>query len=100
MPRITFNAFSELQRRLKEKHLPYANVAIEAPDGALVSTLLSIAGLEQSEVEAVFVNGVIRPFSHVLRSGDRVAALPRGTPGPYRVLLGLASPTSDENKSA
>ena len=51
--------------------------------------MLKMAGLEENDVEAVLVNGTVRPFHHVLADGDRVAAIPPGTPGPYRMLLGM-----------
>ena len=41
------------------------------------------------DVEAVFVNGRVKPLSTVLSDQDRVAFVPHGTPGPYRVLLGF-----------
>jgi len=41
-------------------------------------------------IEAVFVNGLAGPLeSSMVKPGDRVAFLPPGTPGPYRVLLGI-----------
>ncbi|MBU4533005.1 MAG: MoaD/ThiS family protein [Eubacteriales bacterium] len=44
-------------------------------------------------VEAVFINGkVFRPGEGVVKPGDRVAFIPPGTPGPYRLLLGIARP--------
>ena len=54
-----------------------------------VKDLLEMAGIGEKEVEAVLVNGTVRPFHHVLADGDRVAAIPPGTPGPYRMLLGM-----------
>lgn len=96
MPRITFNAFSFLQKVLKEKNRPYANVLIDVPEKTSVTDLLSMAGLAQEEVEAVFVNGRVCPFHHVLEDGDRVAAVPHGTPGPYRVLLGIKQVSSKQ----
>ena len=89
--KITFNAFSFLQEKLKAQNREYANVVLEVPDGTVVEGLLNHMGLERKDVEGVFVNGLIRPFQEILRDGDRVAAVPPGTPGPYRVLLGIVN---------
>ena len=43
----------------------------------------------ETEVEAAFVNGVVVPFEQVLEDKDRVALVPPGTPGPYRVMLAM-----------
>ena len=43
-------------------------------------------------VEVLMINGkVVWPAEAILYPGDRVALLPPGTPGPYRVLLGIKS---------
>ncbi|MBO8129250.1 MAG: MoaD/ThiS family protein [Peptococcaceae bacterium] len=50
-------------------------------------------------IEAVFVNGVARPLNEArIRPGDRVAFIPPGTPGPYRVLLGIARISGAKNR--
>ncbi len=46
-------------------------------------------GLPVEKVEAVFRNGRIQNLEEKVYPGDRVAFVPRGTPGPYRVLLGM-----------
>jgi hypothetical protein len=46
-------------------------------------------GLPTEKIEAVFCNGkVINLYDQVL-PGDRLAFAPFGTPGPYRVFLGM-----------
>lgn len=41
-------------------------------------------------IEAVFINGkAYQPEEGLVKPGDRVAFIPPGTPGPYRVLLGI-----------
>ncbi|MDW7710721.1 MAG: hypothetical protein SCH98_09605 [Deferrisomatales bacterium] len=47
--------------------------------------------LPLDKVEAVFCNRVVWDLDHVLRPGDRVAFVPRGTPGPHRFTLGIYS---------
>ncbi|SFR14552.1 MoaD/ThiS family protein [Desulfoscipio geothermicus] len=49
--------------------------------------------LPLEKLEAVFINGVAGPLKNrSIRPGDRVAFVPPGTPGPYRVILGLVNP--------
>ncbi|MBW2108051.1 MAG: MoaD/ThiS family protein [Deltaproteobacteria bacterium] len=90
MATILFNAFSFLQEKLKAKDHPCINAHIELSDGSTVADLVSAVGLEAADVEAALVNGSVRPFDTLLQNGDRVALIPPGTPGPYRVLLGMA----------
>ncbi len=47
--------------------------------------------LASEEVEAVFINGKVSSFDTILQDNDRVALIPPGTPGPYRVLLGFVN---------
>jgi len=89
MPVITFNAFSFLQKKLKEKGLPCSNVSMTINPNTSAEELIRIAGLDPEEVEAVFINGKVSLFDRILQDNDRVALIPPGTPGPYRVLLGF-----------
>lgn len=41
------------------------------------------------EVEVIFVNGFVQGLDFVIHPGDRVAFLPPGCPGPYRIALGF-----------
>lgn len=41
------------------------------------------------EVEVIFVNGFVQSLDFVIHPGDRVAFLPPGCPGPYRIALGF-----------
>jgi sulfur carrier protein ThiS len=89
MAAVLFNAFSFLQKELKAQDRPFNNALVQIEEGATVSDLLATLGLDDHRIEAVFVNGTVQPFDTVLRDGDRVAVVPPGTPGPYRVLLGM-----------
>ena len=46
-------------------------------------------GLPIEKIEAVFRNGLIQNLYDKVFSGDRIAFVPYGTPGPYRVFLGM-----------
>ncbi len=89
MPVITFNAFSFLQKKLKEKQVEYSNVTMRIAPGTTAQDLVEQVQLRPEEVEVVFVNGRVRPLDTILQDNDRVALIPPGTPGPYRVLLGF-----------
>lgn len=86
---ITFNAFSFLQKKLKEKRIKYSNVTMTLDQGTSAKDLIRKVQLEQEEVEAVFINGKVASFDTIFQENDRVALVPPGTPGPYRVLLGF-----------
>ena len=51
--------------------------------------LLEKLEIPRDQVEAIMINGLVRSFDQVIKPGDRVALVPPGTPGPYRVLLGI-----------
>jgi sulfur carrier protein ThiS len=89
MATITFNAFSFLQKKLKEKKLPYADVSLSISEGTTARDLIHQMQLTQEDVEVVFINGRVQPVRTMLKDRDRVAFVPHGTPGPYRVLLGF-----------
>ncbi len=86
---ITLNAFSFLQKKMKQNGHDCYNVNMAIPKGLSVSDLITYLGLVQDDVEGVFVNGSIVKFNTIIENGDRVALLPPGTPGPYRVMLGI-----------
>ena len=45
--------------------------------------------IPRDEIEVVFVNGFVQALNYVIHPGDRVAFLPPGCPGPYRIALGF-----------
>ena len=86
---ITLNAFSFLQKKLKKNGFDYYNVTHKIPQGTTIDKLLAGLKLLPEDVEGVFLNGLIKPFDTVIQDGDRLGLLPPGTPGPYRVMLGI-----------
>ncbi len=92
MSTITFSAFSFLRPKLAVKGVCCSNATLEVPEGITVGELAARVGLEKGDVEAAFVNGKITSLDSTLHDGDRVGLVPPGTPGPYRVLLGIAKP--------
>jgi len=86
---ITFNAFSFLQKKLKKNGFDYYNVTHQMPQGSTITDVLASLKLTPEDVEGVFLNGLIKPFDTPIQEGDRLGLLPPGTPGPYRVMLGI-----------
>lgn len=62
---------------------------MEWPEAAPAARLVAELKINPRQVEAVFINGAARHLEDVINPGDRVALVPPGTPGPYRVLLGF-----------
>lgn len=89
MPVITFNAFSFLQKKLNEKQIEYSNATMTLKQGTRAKDLIRQVQLMPEDVEVVFINGKVAPFDTIIKDNDRVALVPQGTPGPYRVLLGF-----------
>ena len=89
MNTILFNAFSFLRKKLKNNLQLPSNINV--PKGATAYDLIKQLELEDKDVEAVFINGKVMPFSTTIQDNDRVAFVPYGTPGPYRVFLGFVN---------
>jgi len=61
---------------------------MELPDEYTPNALIKQLGYEEGKVEFVFINGKVHPKDTILKDGDRVALVPPGTPGSYRLILG------------
>lgn len=51
--------------------------------------LASKLGIPHKDVEVIFVNGFVQSLDFSIHPGDRIAFLPPGCPGPYRIALGF-----------
>lgn len=87
---VDIGVFGLLRRHMDAQGLSY-NVQKEiARKGEAAYDIARALQLPPEEIEAVFLNGrVINIYDRVF-PGDRVAFFPYGTPGPYRVFLGMA----------
>jgi len=45
--------------------------------------------ISPDEIEVIFVNGFVQELDFIINPGDRMAFLPPGCPGPYRIALGF-----------
>ncbi len=87
---ISVRIFGFLRKYMDEQGFPYALEKEIDPKGKAACDIVLELGIPPSEVEGVFVNGSIENIYDPVFPGDRVAFLPYGTPGPYRVFLGMA----------
>lgn len=88
MGTIELRAFGPLQKILSEEGYSFPT-KIEIEGNITGYDLIDKLKIEKKQVEAVFINGLVEGLSHSIAPGDRVALLPPGTPGPYRVFLGI-----------
>ncbi|MBC8014732.1 MAG: MoaD/ThiS family protein [Sporomusaceae bacterium] len=86
---IELRAFMGLAELFKERcwSIP---MLVNIGNGLTGPELITMLNIPEKQVEIIFINGkVFLPFDAVVNHGDRVALVPPGTPGPYRVLLGF-----------
>ncbi len=95
MIKITFNAFSFLRENLKKQNIPYVSHIMELPNDHTPNQLIKDLRYKDGEVEFVFINGKVLPKDTVLKHGDRIALVPPGTPGSYRLMLGAKKVEGD-----
>lgn len=88
MGTIELRGFAKLYHVFKEKGLGFPEY-YEVNDGITGKQLIQDLGLGPEDVEAIMVNGCVFNMKNLIKPGDRVAILPPGTPGPYRVILGI-----------
>ena len=86
---IILNAFSFLREELSQKGFSYLNASMQIDENMSANELIAWMGLDTSRVEAVFINHKVCSKETKLKEGDRIALLPPGTPGSYRLILGL-----------
>ena len=61
-----------------------------APEGETAYDIAHELRIPPEKIEGVFLNGRVKNIYDLVFPGDRVAFFPKGTPGPYRVFLGMA----------
>ena len=85
---IELRGFLQLDAFLKKKFgtMPVF-LEIDGPiSGLELSKQLEI---KRDDIEVIFVNGFVQQVDYIINPGDRVAFLPPGCPGPYRIALGF-----------
>ncbi len=88
---VVVRMFGLLRDLRIERGEPTCTEVSVAEEGTVASEVAAGLGLPLDRIEAVFCNHSARGLDHVVMPGDRVAFVPHGTPGPWRMLLGIRS---------
>jgi molybdopterin converting factor small subunit len=85
---IEIRGFLQLDKLLRKK---YGTIPlIYELEGEIKATeLAEKLEIPLEEIEVIFVNGFVQSLDYIIHPGDRVAFLPPGCPGPYRIALGF-----------
>ena len=86
---VTIRIFGFLRKHMDAQGLPYTLEMSIPEEGCNAYDIISMLSLPPEEVEAVFRNGQVINIYDPVAPGDRLAFCPYGTPGPYRVFLGM-----------
>lgn len=86
--KLEIRGFLQLDAILRKRYgsMPFY-YEINAPISGLA--LSEILGIERKDIEVIFVNGFVQELDYTIHPGDRIAFLPPGCPGPYRIALGF-----------
>ncbi len=91
---IEVRGFLQLDQLFKKRHWPVPLIIdLEKPiTGIELAEKLEIP---TDEIEIIFVNGFAQAPHCLIQPGDRVAFVPPGCPGPYRMALGFYGKNQD-----
>ncbi|KUK37075.1 MAG: ThiamineS protein [Thermacetogenium phaeum] len=98
MPRIELRGFANLYKIFRERNWSYPH-RMEVNEGCTLRDLLHLIDINIDEVEAILVNGKVQTLDYKIRDRDRIALIPPGTPGPYRMLLGFLKTRDPQRNS-
>lgn len=85
----TVRMFGALHTIRKEKGLQSTTQVNIPPEGCTAVDLAHELDLPLDKIEAVFINHLVYPLDYIIKPGDRVALVPTGVPGPYRMMLNI-----------
>jgi hypothetical protein len=88
-PPIQISIFGALRTYMDQQGAPYTLEKEVEPEGRAAYDIARDLNIPPDKIEAVFCNGRIRNIYDTVFPGDRVAFFHHGTPGPYRLFLGM-----------
>ena len=93
---LEIRGFLQLDSYLRKRYggMPFY-LEIEQPVSGL--ELSKILEIKRSDIEVIFVNGFVQQIDYMINPGDRIAFLPPGCPGPYRIALGFYGKNQDND---
>jgi len=93
---VEIRGFSFLAEIFEERNWPFP-LRFQLDQECSAEELARMLDLPLDKIEAVFVNGqAVALDQGRIKPGDRVAFVPPGTPGPYRVILGMVKGAKGE----
>jgi len=87
---VSVRIFGFLQAYMDSQGFPYAFEKEIAREGMTAYDIACELRIPPEEIEGIFLNGCVKNIYDLVFPGDRMAFFPKGTPGPYRVFLGMA----------
>lgn len=83
--------FGVLHSIRKEQGLePVAHIVIP-PEGLVARDVAVELNLPLDKIEGIFINHIVHDIDETIHSGDELAFVPTGVPGPHRFMLGIYS---------
>ena len=86
---LSIAVFGSLRAYMDGQDLPYTLEREVPEEGCSARDVAAGLDLPPDKIEAVFRNGQVINIYDPVFQGDRLAFFPQGTPGPYRVFLGM-----------
>lgn len=85
---IEVRGFLHLDAFLRKKHgtLP---LILDLKNPITGRDLADRLKIPYDEIEVIFINGLVQDLDYLIQPGDRMAFLPPGCPGPYRIAFGF-----------
>lgn len=91
---IEVRGFLQLDSYLRKNYGPLPLI-LEQENTTTGKELAERLKIPLDEIEVIFVNGFVHELDYIINPGDRVAFLPPGCPGPYRIALGFYGKNQD-----
>jgi hypothetical protein len=95
---VSIRIFGFLRSHMDAQGLPYALEKTIPEEGCAAYDIVTMLSLPPEKVEAVFRNGQVINIYDPVFPGDRLAFAPYGTPGPYRVFLGMVRENRERSR--